>query len=185
MDNKKIIYLAILFQVLVLVGMFVKALHPLLTGQEIELKIVTKDPRDFFSGDYVILNYDFNSLDLAETPNDLDTTRTYTYGDALYLELEKKGQFYEPVGLWQNEKDNGNVFMRTIVENSYEGSSNYKMIYLKAGIEKYFTESQNAKQLDVLTSWANRDAFEVSVSIMVSSSGVARIKEIKYQEKKT
>ena len=184
MENKKIIFLAILFQVLILAGMFVKALHPLLTGQEIELKTVTKDPRDFFSGDYVILNYEFNTLDLNETPNDLDTLRMYGYGDALYLELTKKGDFFEPVGLWQNQKDNENIFMRVIVEHSYEGNSNYKVIYLKAGIEKYFTESQNAKMLEELTSWASRDAFEVSVSVMVSSSGVARIKKINYKEKK-
>lgn len=184
MDNKKIIYLAILFQVLVLAGMFVKALHPLLTGEEVQLKIQTKDPRDFFSGDYVILNYDFNSLDLNLIANDLDTLRAYSYGDILYLELEKKGKFFEVVGLWQEQKDNDNIFMRTVVENPYTHSNNYARISLKAGIEKYFTESQNAKRLEELTSWANRDAFEVSVSVMVSDAGVARIKKLNYQEKK-
>jgi len=178
-DNKKIIYLAILFQILVLAGMFVKALHPLLTGDEIQLKIETKDPRDFFSGDYVILNYDFNNIDLNKVSNDLDSLKEYSYGDVLYLELEKKDEFFEVVGLWQDQKDNGHIFMRAIVENEYS-----HMIYLKCGIEKYFTESQNAQMLEDLTSWANRDAFEVSVSVMVSDAGVARIKKINYQERK-
>jgi uncharacterized membrane-anchored protein len=172
MNKKNLLLLLIGFQCLILVGMFAKALYPLAVGREIRLKVVPRDPRDLLRGDYVDLSYDFTNLNYQHLPNDLDTNRTYRFGDVLYLELKPEGEFHEPAGLWQHAPA-GKVCLRVTPEYAYPGN-----MHLKAGIESYFTDSENAKLLEQATSWSNADSLLVSVAVMLTDGGLARIRDI-------
>ncbi|GAB4329215.1 MAG: hypothetical protein OHK0038_03250 [Flammeovirgaceae bacterium] len=145
MQNKFFIVAAVLFQVMILGGMFLKAFFPLFMGEEIRLKTVPKDPRDWLRGNYVVLNYDFNTLNLRNISHNIDTSYQYRFGDVLYLEMAEKEGFYVPVGLWKEIPETSNKVMRVIVE-SYNVGYNY--INLNAGIESYFTNPEKAKEIE-------------------------------------
>lgn len=161
------------FQILILVGMFGKAFYPLWIGEEVTFKVLPRDPRDIFRGNYVDLRYSFNNINLNELKNDLDRLGKYRFGDKLYVELALKNGFYEPVGIWQNPPKN-NKFLQVIVEDTY-GYDTLQSISVNAGIESYFTSAENALNIEKLTV---SDSIEVSVSVMVAPDGKARIKKI-------
>lgn len=61
--TRPVLFVAAGFQLLFLVGMIAAESAPLLFGQTISLRVRPVDPRDFFRGDYVILNYDISRMD--------------------------------------------------------------------------------------------------------------------------
>jgi uncharacterized membrane-anchored protein len=145
MQNRFFILALILFQLMILGGMFLKAFFPLFFGEEIRLKTVPRDPRDWLRGNYVVLNYSYNMLDLTNIRHNIDTAYQYRFGDVLYLEMAEKEGFYEPVGLWQSIPTTSNKTMRVIVE-SYNVGYNY--INVNGGIESYFTNPEKAKEIE-------------------------------------
>jgi uncharacterized membrane-anchored protein len=174
MKNKNLIYAAVLFQCLIIVGLFVKAFYPLLTGEEVVLKTIPYDPRDMFRGNYAVLNYDFNSLDLKQMPNDLDTLSSYTFGDVFFLELSKKGDYHEPTGIWTKQPE-GKIAMRVFFESGYE-----KSLRIKTGIDSYFTNPVNAKEIEKKIQ-NNNDSLTTAVSVMIAKNGQSRIKELNFR----
>lgn len=66
MRNKFII--SVLIPLLILAAMTVKPLMTLFWGQEIKIKTQPVDPVDLFRGDYVILNYEINDLNISQVP---------------------------------------------------------------------------------------------------------------------
>lgn len=168
--------LAILFQISIIVYMVTASLMPLITGKEIVLRTVPIDPRDLLRGDYVVLNYSFNRLGLDSIKNDIHGER-YKFGDELYIELEQKDNYYEPVGLWKNPPEN-KTFMKVIVKHFY-GADTYGFASLSGGIESYYTDSETARALE-------RNAGGVSaiteVYVMIAPDGQARIKDVKIKK---
>jgi uncharacterized membrane-anchored protein len=173
MQKRHFLFLMIAFQVLILLGVFGKALYPLLIGEEAIFKVLPRDPRDIFRGNYVDLRYSFNDLNINVLPNDLNKLEKYRYGDKLYVELVAQGQFYEPAGVWKNPPQD-KKFMQVIVESTY-GYDTIQSVIVNAGIEAYFTDAENAKKMESLNL---NDSAEVSVSVMIAPDGKARIKKI-------
>jgi uncharacterized membrane-anchored protein len=146
-------------------------------GQGDNIQNSSQRPTRYFRGNYVVLNYDFNRLDLDSIKNnDIDSTTlaNFNFGDKLFLELKPKGKYYETVGVWQEKPQTDNICMQVIVQSKPYSRN----IEVKAGIESYFTTTNNAKSLEKATSWAAQDSVEVSVAICVASNGAARIKEV-------
>lgn len=181
MSKKGILIGLVIFQVLIIAGMLLKAMLPLLTGQEIELKVAARDPRDVFRGDYAALNYEFNQVSLDSIPNDIPPDAAFNYGDVLFVELKKAGRFYAPSGVWISPPANGSVFLKTIVEYPFRNiEGQYPFLSLQAGIESYFTDPKTAKTIeeDLRDQTVNENAPVVSATVMVTSAGEARIKRI-------
>jgi len=172
--QKKILLIGIItFQILILVGMLGKAFYPLWIGEEVIFRVLPRDPRDIFRGNYVDLQYTFNNINLNELANDLDRFGKYRFGDKLYVELALKNGFYEPVGLWQHPPES-KKFLQVIAEDTY-GYDTLQSISVKAGIESYFTSAENALKVEKLTL---NDSVQISVSVMLAPDGKARIKKI-------
>lgn len=167
----------IAFQCLILAGMFVKAYYPLWVGKEVVLRVVPRDPRDFFRGNYVDLRYSFSSLILDSLPNDLEAGKTYNFGDALYLELRPKGKFYEPAALYRKRPED-KLCLRVMPSYAYTHNGGYHYLNLQGGIESYFTNPQQAKKLEALTWRQNRDSVTVSIAVKIAPDGTARISRI-------
>ncbi len=187
MKNKGLIIVFIIIQVIIIVVMIGKSMLPLINGTPIELAVQARDPRDIFRGDYVVLNYSFNTLEIDSIPNDLKENKKYRFGDELYLELKQKNKYYEPVGLWENfPAENGNIVLKAIVQERYgyfkTGGDGW--IYLKCGIESYFTDSKQAKEIEekLLRRGSLTAQNPVAVTVMVAKNGDARIKQINYPE---
>lgn len=180
LQNREILLFAVVLQLLVLAGMFVKALHPLLTGQEIELIVHSKDPRNLLRGNFVRLNYDFNEVALDYVKNDIGDPGQYRYGDVLYAELAQydDGTWYTK-GLWKNPPDNDAIYLRAIAQGGY---ARQNQIRLKVGIEEYFMEKERAQLLDQLMAARVEGEVHVTVTVRVTSSGIARIEKINYPE---
>jgi uncharacterized membrane protein/uncharacterized membrane-anchored protein len=60
--GRSVLAVAVAFHLLFLVGMIAVESAPLWFGKTIMLRVRPIDPRDFFRGDYVILNYDINQM---------------------------------------------------------------------------------------------------------------------------
>ena len=87
--NKKLsigLIVAVIFQFLILTGMYVKAAIPLWTGQEIRVKTIPVDPRSLFRGNYARLRYDFDRVDEKH----FDTKEILRTGDIVYVSLDKQ-----------------------------------------------------------------------------------------------
>lgn len=180
-----LILLAVAFQVAIVAGMVIQSLIPLYTGVPIDLRVYTRDPRDMFRGNYVVMSYDFNTIHLDSVKNDIDTARAYNFGDVLYVGLCKKGRFYTPASLRQHLPDahGDTVYVKGIVQYPLYG----RQISLKCGVESYYTTPETAKNIE--RRLANRIAVNdstppdtVVVTVMVSSSGKARIKQLNWQK---
>ncbi len=154
MLNRNTLFALVGFQVLVLAGVFVKAYYPLLSGSEMVLRTAPRDPRDWFRGNYVDLTYNFSSINLLEMPHDLDTSRVYRFGDAVYVAFKENKGLYEPTGVWTEKPDGGQKFLRCVVQSPFDMRS-YSTLYLKAGIESYFAPAEQAKEIENAISISN------------------------------
>ena len=188
MRSKGILFGLVLGQLLIIGGMIGLGLRPLLTGQPVELRVEARDPRDIFRGDYVVLNYAFNTLSLDSLPHTLDRSKTYRYGDNLWVALEKKDGFYEPAKVYSFRPvgESRPVLKATVqypvrLDNPDGGD----WLYLTAGIESFYTDPQEAKALErqlqfFPDSVASRPL--VTATVMVAPDGEARIKEVRVRE---
>ncbi|MGO4734923.1 GDYXXLXY domain-containing protein [Bosea sp. 2KB_26] len=81
------------------IGMLVEGRARILrSGSEVRLRTAPVDPRDLFRGDYVILNYDISTLDLAGLQGDRDFSR----GDPIHVQLTAGTDgFARPVGAYK------------------------------------------------------------------------------------
>lgn len=181
MNKKGILIGLVIFQVLIIAGMLLKAMLPLLTGQEIELRVITRDPRDVFRGNYVALNYEFNQISLDSIPHDIPPEAEFNYGDVLFVELKKSDGFYAPSGVWMSPPQNDSPILKAIVQYPFRNiEGQYPFLHLQAGIESYFTDPKTAKAIekDLRDQIINEDAPLISTTVMVTSGGEARIKRI-------
>ncbi len=179
-------YLVIIFasiQVLIITIMIVKSLFPLVTGKPVIMLIEARDPRDIFRGDYVVLNYSFNSINFEDDSinNYLDTTKQYKYGDNVFIELEKRDKYYFPISIYDKMPDDSKIYMKSTIQSDYTVSTNhYNYISLKSGIESYYTNSEQAKELENYMLSINSDREKkLEIVIMIADNGSCRIKEIR------
>lgn len=178
MNKKYLLYLFIAFQALIVLGMIGKSIYPLWVGTPVKLLIEARDPRDIFRGDYVVLSYDFNSLDLDSIDNQLDTSYDYHKGDVVYLGLEKRGEYYYTRSIHDTEPKSG-LFLKGTVNYFRSYSS---QIDVNCGIASFFTDSEKAKLLEQELRQQDIEENPLSATVMLTSGGLARIKQINYPE---
>lgn len=181
MNKKGILIGLVIFQVLIIAGILLKAMLPLLIGQEIELRVVARDPRDVFRGNYVALNYEFNQISLDSIPHDIPPEAEFNYGDELYVELKKSDSFYAPSGVWMSPPENGSPFLKAIVQYPFRNiEGQYPFLHLQAGIESYFTDPKTARAVeeDLRDQIFDENTPPISATVMVTAGGEARIKRI-------
>lgn len=162
------------FQVLILIGMLVKAYYPIWSGKEYTFKVTPYDPRDIFRGNYARLNYAMNRFPLGEFPHDWADTLSFHYGDPVYVWLKQTDQIYEAKKLSLKKPPASEDFIRGIVAYNYYGSGDLQVNY---GIEQYFSNPEKARKLEEAVSFRN-DSVDVYVKVMIAPNGVARIKSI-------
>ncbi|GAA5525554.1 hypothetical protein Maes01_02124 [Microbulbifer aestuariivivens] len=157
----------VLFQFLVLIGMYVTAQIPLWTGREIRIETVPVDPRSLFRGNYARLQYAFSELDADEFGKEAPL-RT---GEVVYIRLQADQQgLYRYAGASLEPPADG-VFLRGRVSGlrwRAEGSA-YPVRY---GIEAFFAPREKALKLESALRQGG-----VAV-LRVSSSGRTRLERV-------
>lgn len=170
LPDKKILYILMSLQVLILSGMIASSWYPLYVGTEIRMKVYPLDPRDLLRGSYVRLNYDFNQLELDSIQNHLDSNKIYNFGEVVFVELAKEGDYYKTIAVWEKKPSNTeNVFLKT----SVAAYSQEYAIYLSAGLESYYTKSQKALQIE-----KDISSQEVYAVVKVAPNGQARLLKV-------
>lgn len=185
MNRKYILLLFIALQIAIVVGMVVQSLIPLYTGTPVLMAVRAYDPRDIFRGNYVALSYDFNLLNLDSLRNDIDSTRTYHFGDEVYVGLAKKGKYFTPVSVFNQLPQTyggDTTYVLGIVQHEVYGNS----MGIRCGVESYFAPPATAKAIERrLQNFAVNDSLPpdtVAVTIMVAPSGKARIKQLHWKQ---
>lgn len=158
--------LAVAFQFLVLIGMYVLSEMPFWTGKEIHIKTMPVDPRSLFRGNYARLNYDLSTIS-TESFNDHQALR---HGEVVYVNLqETKAGLYEYSGASLIEPDSG-IFLKGRIQNKRFNSN--QQVNVKYGIEAFFAPKEKALKLEKTL---RNNAVAI---LMVSKGGKARLKEI-------
>lgn len=141
MFDKKIILYGligtIVLQLTVLIMEYGNAVYPLLTGQEIKIKVVPVDPRSLFRGNYARLNYDISRVNL---PEDSWLPRV---NELIYIKLKKNEE-----GLYEEEsasliKPDTGIFIKGRVKYSRT-----KDVQVRYGIEAFFAPKEKALDLE-------------------------------------
>lgn len=159
--------LAIVFQFLVLSGMYASASLPLWTGTEIKIKTTPVDPRSIFRGNYARLNYEITQIERSHF-SEADDLRN---GDVVYITLKLNiNESYDFSSASLVKPDSG-IFLRGRIDNRrYEDEAEYFRI--KYGIEAFFAPKERALALE-------KDLRDGGIAVlMVSNAGKARIKDV-------
>jgi uncharacterized membrane-anchored protein len=182
MNQKKIFYLTIIFWLLIFSGFILYKEYTLRTGTEVVLKTEPVDPRDFFRGDYVTLNYEISTLDLEEIQaEDL----YFDYNDRIYLALALENGYGVPKKIYRNPPDDELYIKGTVKEiiydwEAYEDSAITEEPYLKElrveyGIESYFVPEGRGIEIES-QQWTGGEG--VDVKVVVDRYGNAVIKNL-------
>ncbi|WP_166245321.1 GDYXXLXY domain-containing protein [Paenibacillus turpanensis] len=160
--KKNMLYLLILLQTLFLLGMAGTSYATGWLGQEIKLKTVPVDPRDFLYGDYVILQYDASRI----SPSQWKGSEPYPEaGTVVYSLLREKEGLYELAAVYPQkpEAGAGEVVLKGVVDFSWE-----ERIDIDYGLERYYVPEGTGKELE-------EKADRLVVTIKVAPWGQAQI----------
>lgn len=154
--SKKRFLLLISAPAMVILAFMGIQLFTAMTGEDILLKTAPVDPRDLFRGDYVNLRYEISSIDLNETPHDLD----FAPGEVIHGSLSKKETFWT-IDFLSHDKPvlkDDQVCMRGLVTGTFENN-----ISVQWGIESYFIPEGKGREIE-------RQMENISAIVAVDSS---------------
>ena len=157
--------IAVLFQLLVLIGMVGLSAMPLWTGHEVKVKTIPVDPRSMFRGNYARLRYELSEVEIEHS------NKKIRNGEVVYVSLlQAEGGLYE-FSQASLVKPQEGVFLRGRIQ-THRYSNNQQPFQVKYGIEAFFAPKDKALALE-------DDLRDGGVAVlMVSASGKARLKDV-------
>ena len=163
--------LAIIFQILLIIGMLAYALMPLYLGKEIKVRVNLYDPRDIFRGNYVSLSYDFSNLQRykfdEKTGMEIDVyDGNFTKNDEIYAILKQDANATYAFDKFSFTKPKDTLFLA----GKFDGYS-----FVKYGIEEFYMPTKKAQQTE--QEMLDQDVDAVAV-LMVMDDGRARLKDL-------
>lgn len=179
MNQKRILYITVVFWLLIFSGFILYKEYTLRTGTEVILKTVPVDPRDLFRGDYITLNYEISNLDLEKLQVE---DPSFDYSDRVYLALELENGYGVPKKIYKNPPDNELYIKGTVKdilynwdEDSETGEPQIKELRIEYGIESYFVPEGRGIEIES-QQWTEREG--VDVKVVVDKYGNAVIKSL-------
>lgn len=161
---------------LILVVMVIGAYLPIFRGQKYLLPVTPHDPRDFFRGNYVDLQYPFSNIPRKDISIGLDSRRVYYFGDRLFLDLQKDGDSLKPVGIYDRAEQVKHIRLK--VQPRWQFDATHTHLDLVAGLESFFAPK------DAAEAWENalRDRL-VFAEVAIDAAGNARLTRLVKKEK--
>ena len=181
MNQKKILYLTVIFWLLIFSGFIADKEYTLRTGTEVMLKTLPVDPRDLFRGDYVILNYEISTLDMEKIPAE---DSYFTYNDRIYMALELKDGYGVPKKIYRTPPENEFYIKGTVKDVLYEWETDesdlateetIKELRIDYGIESYFVPEGRGIEIEREQRAGSKG---VDVKVIVDKYGNAVIKSL-------
>lgn len=173
MKNKRaIIAILIVIPWSILAGMVVKAYLPIMTGKKYLLPVTARDPRDFFRGNYVTLQYTFSTLNLTQITHNLGSEENYKFGRTLWLDMrEEKGEL-KAAGLYTDATLVRGVRLK--VQPSWRITANSKTANITSGLESFFAPKTAAEEWE-----KGLRAGRVFAEVAIDSAGNTRLTGLK------
>jgi len=158
----------ILFQILVLAGVYLGAVYPLWTGKEIRLKTVPVDPRSLFRGNYAQLRYDISNIDASI----LGVETRPRNGETVYIRLKSSPDgiyVMDGAGLEKPAGPAPFIRGRLLALSRGDQQEKYEVRY---GIEAWFAPKEKALALE-------KDLRGGGIArVMVAGNGKAALKDV-------
>lgn len=173
MKNKRVVITILVgLPWLILAGMVVKAYLPVMTGKKYLLPVKARDPRDFFRGNYVTLQYEFSAVNMEKISHDLKSDQEYKFGQTLWLDLHAEKGELSVVGLYTEASRVKEIRLK--VQPSWRLSGNYKTADLATGLESFFAPKTVAEE------WEKglREG-RVLAEVAIDAGGNSRLTELK------
>ena len=126
---------AVLAQLLVLGGLAGYSQYPLWVGKEVRVATLPVDPRDWFRGQYVHLDYAFSRLPIP----DMELPRG---GDPVFVPLRRQDGLWRP-GEARLREPNKGPYLRGRITAVSGG-----LMHVRYGIEAWFASAQEAQRLE-------------------------------------
>lgn len=169
--------LALLFPVLILLGMLYMPLVTIANGEVIQLETRPVDPRDLFRGDHVMLSYQIESVPYSPYFATLSTDPNLLYGKTVYVSL-KKSSVYHTVDTIQFEKPNAGTYLKGKVQHIIPVDSSgtdltHGNVIIDYGLDNFFVPENTGKDLEEKARQG-----EVIATIVVKD-GYGILKEVK------
>lgn len=156
-DYKAFVVAALL--TFVLSSMIYHRISILTSGTEITLKSRPIDPRDFFRGNYVVMNYEISQLNSCK----VEIKDSIHPSQLVFVQLEQKGD----KGYWQAVAVSTRPLYSTKTTTVLSGfsRSNFQpdangacqQVRVRYGLEKYFAPKKRAKELEDMRRGFTRD----------------------------
>ncbi|HLJ10926.1 MAG TPA: GDYXXLXY domain-containing protein [Planctomycetaceae bacterium] len=171
--QRLVIFLSVMLQAAVLVGMIVFHALPYLVGDRILLRVIPIDPRDLFRGDYVILSYEITRV----PPEGIDGipqrgnwwSRRVNRDDWLHerrvfvgLEPEADGQHWHATSYSTRRPVSGKFICG-------KNTGNWTTP-LEFGIEAYYVEEGKGRNIESM-----RNAKKLSAEVALAPWGQAKL----------
>lgn len=153
-------------QVGLLGGMILIESLPLLIGERIVMQVTPIDPRDFFRGDYVILNYSVNNLPLPGDQQEFRSRDRFAKhnDETVYVPLEADADGVHWTGTTASlTRPAGVKYLRGRITSDYRQP-------LQFGIEAYYVQEGTGKILEDL-----RNARQLNAEIAIAPWGQAKL----------
>ncbi|HPS56190.1 MAG TPA: GDYXXLXY domain-containing protein [Sedimentisphaerales bacterium] len=174
--RKLLIIIAVIFQILLLGIMAAERECVLRTGKIVYLRTVPVDPRDYFRGDYVRLRYKISHINfdkLRDGLKNLNQDRDEK-DKKVYVVLEVDDQNVANVVYASDVKpEKGELFIRGRLD--YKGDGGIDVRY---GIESYFVEQNQGKELEIREVNSNGSTLEMATAL--GNNGIAVIKDYRW-----
>lgn len=144
--------LALLFPILLLLGMLYQPLITLTSGETIQLETRPLDPRDLFRGDHVMLSYDIESIPYTPYFQSLSADPSALYGKTIYVSLKKSGTYHTVEGI-QLEKPTSGIYLKGRVQHILPVDSSgqdltHGNVIIDYGLDNYFVPENTGKDLE-------------------------------------
>lgn len=182
MNQKKVLYLTVVFWLLIFSGFIAYKEYTLRTGTEVMLKTLPVDPRDLFRGDYVTLNYEISTLDMEKFHAE---NSDFYYDEPVYLTLELENGYGIPKEIYTTSPEDelyikGKV-KAVIYDWETDESSNLteeatiKELRVDYGIESYFVPEGRGMEIEKAQQTGKT---KVDAKVIIDKYGNAVIKSL-------
>ncbi|HWQ48433.1 MAG TPA: GDYXXLXY domain-containing protein [Methanosarcina sp.] len=181
MNQKKVLYLTVVFWLLIFSGFIAYKEYTLRTGTEVLLKTLPVDPRYLFRGDYVTLNYEISTLDMEKIQAD----DSYFYNDEpVYLALELKNGYSVPKKIYTTPPEDGLYIKGKVKDVIYDWETDesgitteetIKELRVDYGIESYFVPEGRGMEIEKAQ---RTEKTEVDAKVIIDKYGNAVIKSL-------
>lgn len=168
----KQLVLACCVPVLILLGMCIKPLYTLLTGEEMTLQTKPLDPSDVFRGDYVTLKYEAEEVPKKLVEQSVVTRLQDRGGEfEVYVLMEKKNGVHTPIKVTLSKPDKGEFLNGTI---SYIDKDNrgQEIAFISYDLDNYYLEDNTG------TKWEKASAKGEILAKLKVNNGYAILTDI-------